>query len=297
MAAFEAQSFVPKDSVCAVQQQLNGAFDMLSTDCSVFSLEYFPIPATYNVKDSDHSPLEFNVSVEGNYYLDLKISYFSMQLRLLKNGNPIPVTELVAPDSLCFHTMFDECSLYYNDVLISDSSGLYNHQAYLDRTLKSSPQEKTCDLQQEFLFDNETPDSFLSTDPGFKMRHELTQGSRLFTLSGKPALGLFEQDRLIFPGSTIRISLKRAAIEKVITTAEEIEDPSAFKLEIVRATFHAAKKILLKETLELHKKQVSLGKRFIYPYKDSLMRSFTIAKDLNSWESDHLIMGAYATLF
>ena len=41
----------------------------------------------------------------------------------------------------------------------------------------------------------------------------------------------------------------------------------------------------------MHKKQAALGKMFVYPYKDTHMRSFTIAKDMTSFETDHLIIG------
>ena len=282
---------VIKDSECAIKPELRGACDLLATDCSIFSLEYIPHYPNYNVKDSLNVPLEFTIPVEGSYYLDLKESFFTLQLRLTNSGAAIAPTELVAPDSLCFHLMFEECNLYFNDTLVADSTGLYQHQAYLDRLLKCSPGEKKYDLPSEFLFDNDTPNVFTSADKGFAQRHELTKGSKIFTIAGKPALGLFEQNRLVFPGCTIRIALKRAPIEKVLTSGIEIADPSVYKLEILKSTFFAAKKILLKDVLDMHKKQVSLGKKFIFPYKDIIMRSFTIAKGMTSFESDSLIIG------
>lgn len=297
MAAFEGPSIVLKDSECAVKPELRGAFDLLATDCSIYSLEYVRHYPVYNTTDSPNVPLEFSIPVEGSYYLDLKESFLVLQLRLTKSGTAIAATELTAPDSLCFHTMFEDCNVYFNDTLVAESSGLYQHQAYLDRLLKYSPDQKQYDLATEFLFDNDTPNVFTSADKGFAQRHELCKGSKLFTISGKPAIGLFDQNRMIFPGSNIRLQFKRAPIEKVLTSGIEIQDPSVYKLEIMKATFYAAKKIILKDIMDMHKKQVSLGKKFIYPYKENIMRSFTIAKGMTSFESDSLIIGKHSVLF
>jgi len=290
---FEGPSLTLTDSDYVVLPQLKGAFEMESTDCSIFRMEWIPHYANLTALTDSNAPLEFTVNVEGSYYLDLKNSFINTRLRLTKNGEEIPATELVAPDSLLFHTMFEECFLYYNDRLISESSGLYGHQAYLDRLLKCSPNQKEWDLPREFFYENQTPDLFTDADPGFKERRDLTKGSKAFVVGGKPALGLFNQDRYIFPGSTIKLQMRRAPIEKILTAGIEIQDASVYKLEILSATFMACRKMIQDKVLDFHRKQVGLGRKFIFSYKDAQMRSFTIAKGMSSFEVDSLIIGMH----
>ena len=185
MAAFDGPAVVLKDSQCIYKPELQNAFDIPATDCTIFHEEWVPYFTTYGLQDSN-TPLEFRIPVEGSYYLDLNQSYIAMRLRLSKGTGDVPSTELIAPDCGLFHLLFDDIHVYYNDTLIADSSGLYGHQAALDRMLRWSPYQKQSELQQEFFYENKTPDTFTDDDPGFKQRRELTKGSRTFVVCGKP---------------------------------------------------------------------------------------------------------------
>ena len=238
--AFEQSAVVLKDSKCIYKPELQDACDIPSTDCTVCYEEWVPYYSTYGVADSN-APVEFRVPVEGSFYLDLKHSFISMRLRMSKGTGDVPSTELIAPDCGLFHLLWDDVHLYLNDTVIADSAGLYGHQAVLDRMLWWSPYSQESELQQEFFWENRTPDTFTDSDPGFKQRRDLTKGSKAFVIAGRPALGIFDQDRLIIPGSTIKLSMRRAPIEKVLVSSLTIADPSVYKLTIESATFWACR--------------------------------------------------------
>jgi len=286
---FSGPVIVLKDSTCAVSLDLS-VFDLPSTDCSVFSASWVPYYPIYPINNS-HAPIEFSVTAEGSYYIDLHNSYVVATCRVVKSdGTVIPATELTAVDHNTFHNLWEDVIFQLNSTVVSETNNLYPFVAYTDRLLKTSVNDKEGILKSEHWFPPGTQGTFTLADPGFKQRHTLTGGSKKFVVSGKPVSPLFEQKRYLIPGSTLRLTLKRNIPERILVTSVDTTD-KAYKVEVLKCTFYVCKKIILRETLESHKRQLALGKNIVFPCKDLIIRQYTIPSGINSFESDSLIMG------
>ena len=286
---FSGPVIVLKDSICAISPELS-VFDLPSTDCSTFSSSWIPYFPIYPINNS-HAPIEFSVTAEGSYYIDLHNSYVVATCRVVKaDGTVIPPTELTAVDNNTFHNLWEDVIVQLNSTVVAETNSLYPFVAFTDRLLRTSVNDKNGVLKSEHWFPPEKQGVFTLADAGFKQRHKLTGGSKKFVVSGRPVSSLFEQKRYLVPGSTLRLTLKRNTPERILVTSVQTED-KAYKVEVLKCTFFVCKKIILRDTLESHKKQLALGKNIVFPCKDLIIRQYTIPSGINSFESDSLIMG------
>lgn len=284
------------ESECSVRSDIN-LFKFPLTDCSEFSKELSPHFPIYNLVDQS-VPLEFVVENSGQQYLDLASSFLSLECRLLKGspGTAVPVTELVTVDNNLFQSMFTDMSIYWNDSLVYETSNMYHHIGYISRLVQSSSAAKEGELTREFWYPSTIPGTFNLDEPGFAKRHELTKGSRLFNVSGRLAGGHFDNRRPMLPGVSLRISLKRNTAERMIVAGVETE-AGAYTLEIVRATFYACKKTMLKRTIDNHRHSLSRELKAIYPIKELAARSYIIPKGHSTFEADGVTMGKFLVCY
>ena len=287
--AFEGSGLVLKESARALRHELD-IFQLPSTSYGVYHSESQACHPLYPLSDSN-APIEYQISTGGNTYLDLYSSYLIIQLRVLKaDGGNIPVTEKVSMENLGFHTLFSNVETYLNDVLISDSNNYYSYVAVIDRLLKATSVEQSSSLQMEGFYPNIVPDNY-NNDSGFVKRFNDCKGSKIFSYGGRLVTPLTEQRKYLVPGSSVRFVLKRSPPEIALNSAVAYTTTFPYKIEIMKATFFACKKVILNDIMQLHKKQLESGRQIVYSTNDLFAKSYVIPAGFQSFDVDNVTVG------
>ncbi|CAG7729396.1 unnamed protein product [Allacma fusca] len=267
-SVFQEKPVAYAGSTQSLRSQLN-LFSLPETDVSVqFSSDYSPCYPLVSVKDA-YNPVEIY-------------------------GTNCDATDIVAPCSNFFHGFFSNLELYLNGTLITEFNNMYATTAYIQRLLSTTEIEKRNRLQNEFWFPNNKKGVFDVTDEGFKERYDRTKLSKEFTLLGHLSCNLFNQNRYLPPGSELRIVLRRSipdiCIDSKVDTLPAISG-CPYKIQLVKAVFYASKKIVSQQIMDMHKYELSLGKKFTYPIVNVDLKTFSIAQGLTSASNENIVLG------
>ena len=126
-------AFVHHDSKEYPESELD-LFTIPATQTSITKdqwIEYHPIS---NI--TDHGPIEFNVSGNGEEYLDLAKTQLFVKAKITKaNGTALDPNMQVGPVNLFLHSLFSQVDVSLNERLISPSTNTYPYRAMIE-TLK-----------------------------------------------------------------------------------------------------------------------------------------------------------------
>ena len=106
-------------------------------------IEYMPIASI-----SDGSPIEFQVSRDSNYYLDLAASYIYLEVKITKadDSHLEDADNQVGPINLLGQSLFKQVNVHLGDTLISDPSNLYHYRTLFETLLSYSNDAKESQL-------------------------------------------------------------------------------------------------------------------------------------------------------
>jgi len=87
----------------------------------------------------DGAPVEFCISEEGNYYIDLANSLLYVRASVVtSNGEKLAADAQVAPVKNWLHSLWSQVDLSLNNVLVTQSSNTYPYRAYIETLLSFS---------------------------------------------------------------------------------------------------------------------------------------------------------------
>jgi hypothetical protein len=110
---------------------------------------------------------------------------------------------------LFLHTLFKNVNVKFNERLVSSNNHLYAYQAWMRNLISTGSGSKESEMSKEMYYKDSDPDDFTDQNPGFKMRRQLTAGSKQFELIGRISDGLFEQARYIPNNVNVDIEFTR----------------------------------------------------------------------------------------
>ena len=205
----------------AVQQEMLSEFDYFTPTRLQSSItgEYDDCISTTNAIAPNGNALgvfEFTIPGASDLYRDLNNTYIMLQLKVVDAvGGNLAGNALVAPVNLLLHSLFSNVSVTLCGKEISDKDSLYPYRAYLETLLTYEGDVHQMRTAAEGWAKDQTGRMEHTTiavqqgqpapNSGFVARQKIIDGSRQFTLVGRPHLDLFHQDRDIPPGCTIHI--------------------------------------------------------------------------------------------
>ena len=172
-----------------------------------FDQEYLPVNAI-----QAGAPIEFSIKTADDLYLDLDESRFIVTAKITKaNGTDMDDNVRAAPVNLLLHSLFREISATLNDTPVSDPNPLYPYRAYLETLLNYSEEVQKYRMITEGWAKDTAGQMDVTelggTNIGLKDRATRFATSTVVELVGRPHLDIFHQNRLIPPGSALRIKL------------------------------------------------------------------------------------------
>jgi len=88
----------------------------------------------------DGTPVEFCISEEGNYYMDLANSLLYVRSSVVTSyGKELAADAQVAPVNNWLHSLWSQVYLSLNNVLVTQSSNTYPYRAYIENLLSFGP--------------------------------------------------------------------------------------------------------------------------------------------------------------
>lgn len=257
-----------------------------------FDQEYLPVNAI-----QPGAPIEFSIKTADDLYLDLDESRFIVSAKITKaNGTNMDNNVRAAPVNLLLHSLFREISATLNDTPVSDPNPLYPYRAYLETLLNFSEDiQKTRLITEGWAKD--TSGQMAVTDlgganNGLKDRATRFATSTVVELVGRPHLDIFHQNRLIPPGTVLRIKLIPSSNQFVCICPAPAGNGAQeeFKAAIQNVSFMIRTKRLC-ESVDLAIRKTLLLKNIKLPYTKVQVKHLTIPANVTSQDFDGIYDG------
>ena len=276
--------------------------------CTKSELDLETVPAVQVAIDSDYwvtvgpksvlegdGPIEFEIPSSGSDYLDVSRCSLKVTVKVKKSDN----TNLAMHDgeaqegkvtmaNLPLHSLFSQVDLLLNDTLVS-STAIYPYRAYLTTLLSYSKGPKETWLRHmEGYVKDEPGKADSKANEGGLARGEMLKNSRTFTLTGRPHIDLFHQNRLLPNGVSMRLRLTRSSDRFFVQSFEA--SPAGFQVSIKEAEL-TVRRVKLADSQQLSLEKVISTKGALYPLSHVSMKHFTLSSGATSVHVDSVFSG------
>jgi hypothetical protein len=194
--------------------------------------------------------------------------------------------------------MFQQAAIYLNEVLVTPASNRYAYRSYLDTLLSYNKEFKKSHAQSALYFIEKDPDVVSDTaDDGFKHRFELTKGSKVFEMVGRPFCDLFMQNKYLIPGIDVRISFLRSTpafclfAESLLAVDGSALAAPACSVKIMEARLLIKKHTILPSLLTSTLQAMDQGHPATYPMKRVEVKTYSLALGTVSDVNDSILTG------
>ena len=245
-----------------------------------------------DVLTNDPSELNFTIRAAGERSLiDLSRSQLYVKAKITnKNGTALTDKVTVAPVNNFLHSMFEDCSVFLNDIEVTNANKLYPYSSYFLDLFETTAEAKKSYMSAQLWYEN---GPFNQTNPklnkGFKNRGKWF-GPREHGMIGKLHSELFHQDRYLLNGVEVKVKLTLGKpgfyfmSGKMKADNETPVDNDSFKLKITEAKMyvpyvHLTEKAKDDINNELKKKPA------VYP----IQRIVTKVISINAQTEEHLL--------
>ena len=265
-----------------------------SAECNLSPLEWFCIPPTQTAVEKTYgvdyqpltairpgAPIEFYIPASTEEYLDLKNSRLHITCRIVKkDGTNCAATDVVAPINDVFNSLWSNVELFLNDRLISHSNNTHGYTSIISHLIHDSEESLHSERSMRLIYKDtagsmnnvtarlpitkililgydvkaDGSDLEAAGNNGLHQRYLHTRLSKEVMLSGALRIDLFEQNRYLPNGISMKLRLHRQKDEFVLMSAN-----NTFKVDITEAF------------LTLRKVKVSPG--ILLGHTDALMKS------------------------
>ena len=234
-------SFIHKDSAECSSSPFE-LFNLPPTNTAVMKtmeVEHQPMSAL-----QEGSAVEILVPALTNEYWDLHNSRLYMRVKMTrKNGNDMQANDVAAPINDIFNSFWKNVELKVGQKEISHSNSMHAYRSFIDHLLHDSDESLTSEREMRLLYkdtagqldavnankpnpnqliagddlvlnaektalERSAADAALGND-GLYRRYRAVQESREVELLGALSIDLFEQERYLLPGVSMRLRLTR----------------------------------------------------------------------------------------
>ena len=289
---------------------MSGLIHKDSTACAKTELDLFLIPPTQTAIEKGHfieyhplanihdgGPVEFNISGNGEDYMDLSQSYLYVKVKIVKpDGTNLKNDDKVAPVNLFLHALFSQIDVSLNERTITSSSNSYPYRAYIETLLNYGEDAKksilTCECFYKDKFLTATdPTLAANGNPGLKKRYELTKESKTVDLIGPLHCDVFQQNRLLLNLVDLKIKMTRSKPDFCLMAPVEPTKPSPdYKILLDHASIFIRKVKVSPGVLLGHAKALEKSSAK-YPIDRVLCKSYSISMGSRSFMQDNVFLG------
>ena len=267
---------------------------------------------TYPRTSLDENSIEFEFQTDRNNYTDLRQTYLSLVLKLVKHrgfdshkkeakeehneaedkkadaadDNEVP---LIIHVNNIMHSIFSNVEVYINNQQIYNSNGLYAHKSYISNNFKGAISEYKGVLHCEGYDFEANPEDAMDNpleDPFFSRRMKMFSRPDGFKLYGEVGVDFFTTSELLYPNMKVRIRLIRARPNFYM-----ISDNPNVSLGIVDCSLYN-RGITLKD--DYHKKRMDMlaYSPVEYNYLETLAKTFIIPARQNQFIQENIFNNA-----
>ena len=264
-------SLVHTDSCESIKEEL----DLFSVPPSQTSLEkgkyiqYNPVSIL-----SNSGPIEFLIPGENSSYIDLSNTLLHVCARIKKqDGTVLANDSNVAPVCNFLHTLWSQCDLYLNGVLVTQASNTYPYRAYIKTLLSFGEEAKKSQLSCSFWYGDTASrfDSLTNANKGFQKRKELAAGSKELDMIGKLHLDLCFKNRYLLGGVEVKLRLNR--LKDVFC----LMGSGDYMVELTNASLYC-RKAVPSDAVQLSHIRVFQNTSAKYPIRRVEVKSFTVPR-------------------
>ena len=173
----------------------------------------------FNLKNAltNDGPFEFELPADNNDYTSLPFTTLEGCVEIQKlDGTALTATEKTSVVNLFPHSLFRQCEVYLNDILVSDiSSPTYALKAFIETHLSAKKALKDTVLKdaewyyKDSVGKEETLDLATASDPFTVRFNRIKDAGGKVYFSFTPHIDLLKCERLLIPNCTLRFKFLR----------------------------------------------------------------------------------------
>jgi len=261
-----------------------------------------------DVLSNELSELNFTIRAGGDKTLvDLSRAQLYVKMQIVnKDGSDladtknsanevtVKATAKVAPINNTLHSMFEDCTIFLNDVEVTNANKLYPFSSYLMDLFDTTSEQKTSYMTSQLWYKN---GPFNNTDgksnEGFKNRGKHF-GTEAYGMIGKVHAELFNQERYLLNGVEVKVKMTLAKPKFFLMSSEKNgENPVAndsYKIKIKDAKMYVPYVHVSKETMEDIEKNIE-KKPAVYHVKHIITKAIPINSKIQEHTIDNVSKG------
>ena len=269
---------------------------------SVEWVEYRPMG-----QPAEGCPLEFNISGNTSYYLDLKNIRWLMTLKIVqKDGSDLkwdPPGEGAIHNVVCFdnmpsHSMWRQVDMSMQQKAVSAMGKVYPHKANLDVVTMEDTDSKLGAMKKqlymadivrynpEFLYPDKSGTKLQT--PGLEWRFNFTRKSQSVDLEGPLYLDLCQQDRYLLNG--VAVNIKMWPSEKSFYLLSPEPDADKYKVVIEEAKLQVCVVKVKPEIMMAIEESLKVAPA-LYPYTRSDIRTIALPQGASNTYVEDVYQG------
>lgn len=282
-----------------------------SCDCTKSELDLFAVPPTQTTVDhgfwtdahpvatlTDHTPIEFHLTGDGENYLDLRNTFLYVKASINMPDNSAMADAVKAgPINNWMHSLFEEVTVSLGDTVVSYASNAYPYRAYLENLLTHGEDAKKSQLGT-VLWRKDTAGSFDcreshgdgADNEGLKSRGSFTKESKPVEMVGRLHSDMLMQDRLLVNNVPVKIKLTRSKDSfSLMAPANQ-----NYKVKIHSAILYY-RAVKVSDAVMLAQEQALALGPAKYPITRVQLKYFSIATGMASYNYENLFRGQVPT--
>ena len=254
------------------------------------------IQEVYPTTSLDESSIEFEYETDRNVFIDMRDTHLLIKLKAHKNrffddyaeidehkdgGDGVLDETTTAADYSYYthvnnllHSLFSNVEVYLNNYQVYNSNGLYAHKAQISNEFNASTTSNVGILKCHGYSYEQKPGNH--SDEVFKERSKNIADDQVVTLYGRLAIDFFQCEKMLMPGTRIRLKLIRSRPNFYMLSANpnvslKIQDCSLFTRRVaLNENYFQILKMQLSNMPASYNFMETIARTFIIPSRQNL---------------------------
>ena len=274
-----------------------------SCECNKSELDLFTLLPTQTTIENSHwvqykpisslgsdSPIEFTIPGNGEEYLDLAHTLFSVKVTIATSSvlteAQTTSAESVGPVNNFMHSLFSQVDVSFNHQSVSSQNNAYAYKAYIETLLNYGPAAKSSHLSS-VLWSDDTyghMDS-LNDNDGLVERRNLLSNTKTIDMVGHLHCDVFNQDKLLLNGVEVAVKMQ------LNRDGFAIMDPTGvFRVTVNEASLLVRRVKISPTVLIAHANALS-KQSAKYPITRVQIKSIVLHANIHGESIDNIILG------
>lgn len=242
-----------------------------------------------NSQVSSDGVIQFNISGNSDYYVDLKSSFLQIKGYICRTGTDKAITDEdeVTFENIPLQSLWNQVDLSFQQKVVNAKTNInYSYKAYLDVLLNSSNSEMINQLTSQLFFKDDAQYFDKSFNSGRLLRKMYTAGRTEVEMQGPLYLDISQQGRVILNGIEINLKLwpNKPAFYLSSSTGQQ------YYFKITDAIYHACMAEISPAILVGHAAALKEGPA-LYPYLQSDLKVYSIPMGHYDYTIDNIFSG------